>query len=156
MLRQILATSRPKRQTGVGLIEILIAVLVLSVGFLGMAALQSKALSNNNSAMVRSMATIASYSILDAMRVDVPGRNSGDYDGYSVDTSGGCSDPGNGRLSDVILEDWCEELRQTVGPASKGSITSLGGGNYLITITFDDARASGGQTEQILATQAKL
>ncbi|HER34421.1 MAG TPA: type IV pilus modification protein PilV, partial [Halothiobacillaceae bacterium] len=56
---QLMNTSiHDKRgQVGVGLIEVLIAVLVLSIGFLGMAALQTKALSNNNSAMDRTQAT---------------------------------------------------------------------------------------------------
>ncbi|MGH8455898.1 MAG: type IV pilus modification protein PilV, partial [Stenotrophobium sp.] len=62
-------TSR-SRQYGVGLIEILVAVLVLSIGILGLGALQTRALADNGSAMNQSMATLASYSILEAMRAD--------------------------------------------------------------------------------------
>ena len=62
--------GRLHAQSGVGLIEVLVAVLVLSIGFLGIAALQAMSLSTNNSDMARSMATIASYSIMDAMRAD--------------------------------------------------------------------------------------
>ena len=68
-----------RHQAGVGLIEVLVAVLVLSIGFLGVAALQARSLSTNNSAMVRSMATIASYSILDAMRADIAGARANAY-----------------------------------------------------------------------------
>src|SRR5690625_4897984 len=50
-------------QKGVGLIEVLVAVLVLSIGLLGLAQLQAKSLSTNGSAMTRSMATMFSYSI---------------------------------------------------------------------------------------------
>ena len=53
------------------MIEVLVAVLVLSIGFLGMAALQAMSLSTNNSAMARSLATINAYSILDSMRADI-------------------------------------------------------------------------------------
>ena len=70
-----------RHQAGVGLIEVLVAVLVLSIGFLGVAALQARSMSTNNSAMVRSMATIASYSILDAMRADLPNAVAGNYNG---------------------------------------------------------------------------
>ena len=66
-------------QAGVGLIEVLVAVLVLSIGFLGIAALQAMSLSTNNSAMARSMATIASYSIMDAMRADIANAKAGAY-----------------------------------------------------------------------------
>lgn len=131
------------RQSGVGLIEVLIAVLVLSIGFLGMAALQTKALSNNNSAMVRSIGTIASYSILDAMRVDQLGVSAGDYDNYSVTVPaawtapGDCTGVGKGSaLTKASQNQWCDDLGSLMGPGTKGEITADGGGNYAITITL--------------------
>jgi len=150
-------------QSGVGLIEVLIAVLVLSIGFLGMAALQSKALSNNNSAMVRSIGTIASYSILDAMRVDLAGVRAGDYDNYTVtvpDTwgePGDCAGLGQGSaLTRTHQNQWCDDLGSLMGPGTQGEIVSNGGGNYTITITFNDERATGGAAAQTMITRAKL
>jgi len=158
------------RQSGVGLIEILVAVLVLSIGFLGMAALQTRALSNNNSAMARSMGTIASYSILDAMRLDPDGVEAGDYDGYGVTVPAAWSQPGDcsgvttsgGALAQANQEQWCDDLGSLVGPGTQGQITARGGDNYRIIITFNDQRASGGDTDgdatdgQTITTQAKL
>lgn len=152
------------RQSGVGLIEVLVAVLVLSIGFLGMAALQSKALSNNNSAMVRSIGTVASYSILDAMRIDPDGVDAGDYDDFSVTVpadwaaSGDCTGKGSGSaLTTTIQNQWCDDLGGLMGPGTKGDITSAsGGGNYTITITFNDERATGGDEGQTMITRAKL
>jgi len=142
------------RQQGVGLIEVLIAVLVLSIGFLGLAALQAKALQNNNSAMTRSMATIASYSILDAMRADPTGVTAGSYDGKSV-TVGNCPAAG-ASLASKQLNFWCAQELLPLGAGSTGLITSLGGGNYRITLTFNDSRATGGNAAQTITTQAKL
>ncbi|HET8763670.1 MAG TPA: type IV pilus modification protein PilV [Rhodanobacter sp.] len=71
-------------QRGVGMIEVLVAVLVLSIGFVGIAALQARSLSTNNSAMARSMATVDSYSILDAMRADLANAVANSYDGTVV------------------------------------------------------------------------
>lgn len=151
------------RQSGVGLIEVLIAVLVLSIGFLGMAALQSKALSNNNSAMVRSIGTIASYSILDAMRVDSAGVGAGSYDNYSVTVPttwaapGDCTGVGKGgSLTKASQNQWCDDLGSLMGPGTEGDITPNGGGNYTITITFNDERATGGEAGQTMITRAKL
>ena len=76
------------RQAGVGLIEVLIAVLVLSVGFLGIAALQARSLSMNNSSMARSMATIGTYSMLDAMSADLASAKAQSSHGVSASTSG--------------------------------------------------------------------
>ncbi|QBM18064.1 hypothetical protein MARI_21930 [Marinobacter sp. JH2] len=151
------------RQTGVGLIEVLIAVLVLSIGFLGMAALQSKALSNNNSAMVRSIGTIASYSIVDAMRVDLTGVRDGDYDGLKVTVPSDWAAPGDcsvatkgSALAKLNQNQWCDDLGSLMGPGTEGEIAADGGGNYTITITFNDERATGGVAGQTMITRAKL
>ena len=56
------------RTQGFALLEVLIAVLVLSIGLLGTAALQASALRNNQSSLERSMAVAQSYAILDAIR----------------------------------------------------------------------------------------
>lgn len=154
----------PTNQAGVGLIEVLIAVLVLSIGFLGMAALQSKALSNNNSAMVRSIGTIASYSIVDAMRIDLAGVRAGHYDDdveVTVPTDwtapGDCSGATKGNaLTQANLNQWCDDLGSLMGPGTKGEIEDAGGGNYIITITFNDERATGGVAGQTMITRAKL
>lgn len=160
MIRPIPAIpDSPWRQRGVGLIEILIAVLVLSIGFLGMAALQSKALSNNNSAMARSMGTIATYSILDAMRIDPDGVDAGSYDDVEVTVKSdlSCDGVGTGAsLATTNLQNWCAELGRLIGPGAVGRINALNGGNYEIEIEFDDSRASGGDTDQTLVTRAKL
>ncbi|HEU0198650.1 MAG TPA: type IV pilus modification protein PilV, partial [Nevskiaceae bacterium] len=78
-------TTRPYAprwaQAGVGLIEVLVAALVLAVGILGIAALQTKALASSGDAMGRSMATIATYSIIDAMSLDATNAKNGSYNG---------------------------------------------------------------------------
>ncbi len=62
------SASAPQR--GVGLIEVLISLLVLSIGMLGLAGLQLFSLRNNQGAMERSMAVVETHSIADAMRAD--------------------------------------------------------------------------------------
>ncbi|MFI9650974.1 type IV pilus modification protein PilV [Guyparkeria sp. GHLCS8-2] len=150
-----------KRQAGVGLIEILIAVLVLSIGFLGMAALQTKALSNNNSAMDRTQATIASYSILDAMRADRANVLNGNYN--TTVTVGSCPGAG-GTLASVQLDRWCTgstgvtppDGLAALGTGATGEISCDGNGICEITVTFDDDKATGGSSAQEVVTRARL
>lgn len=142
-------------QCGVGLIEVLIAVLVLSIGFLGIAALQAKSLSTNNSAMARSMATVASYSILDAMRADRANALAGVYN--STVTANAC--PAVGSLSANQLNQWCLDLGQALGAtaATTGNVNCSGTGDCIITIQFDDSRAgTGGTSTQQVVTRALL
>lgn len=154
------------RQRGIGMIEVLIAVLIVSIGFLGMAALQARALSTNNSAMARSMATIASYSILDAMRADIVNAGTGAYNGTV--TANGCTAPGtSSSLAISQLYAWCNQLGSALGAVasttgavncSAASPTSV---DCTVTIQFDDSRAgkagtTGGTGVQTVVTRAGL
>ncbi|WEN16695.1 type IV pilus modification protein PilV [Rhodanobacter sp. AS-Z3] len=151
-------------QGGVGLIEVLVAVLVLSIAFLGIAALQAMSLSTNNSAMARSMATISSYSILDAMRADFNTAKAGTYNhtGSGSIKANACPAGTGGSLADAQVSQWCGQLKQALG----ASATTTGDINCstvndnvdcTVTITFDDSRAGvGGSSVQSVTTRAML
>jgi len=55
-------------QRGVSLIEVLVSVLIFSVGLLGLAALQLNSMKANQTATVRSHATFLAYEMGDRMR----------------------------------------------------------------------------------------
>lgn len=61
------------RQRGVGLVEVLMAVLILSIGVLGFAGMQLKALKSVGSSFNRSQATILADDILSRIAVN-PGQ----------------------------------------------------------------------------------
>jgi len=69
-----------RRDRGFTLIEVMVALLVLSIGLLGLAGLQVAALQNNQSAFMRSQATALAYDLADRMRSNVVGTISGNYD----------------------------------------------------------------------------
>lgn len=62
--------ARPQR--GFSLIEVLIAVLILGVGLLGLALLQSISLRNGTSAAHRTQATNLAYEMIDMIRANRP------------------------------------------------------------------------------------
>lgn len=153
------ATRKPQR--GVGLIEVLVAVLVLSIGFLGMAALEARSLTNNNSAMARSMATIASYSILDAMRADLTNAKAGSYNTATPIKADACP-AASSTLASVQLAHWCGQLAATLGASATttGSINCTATGDCTVTVQFDDSRANAGGDQAAnltsVATRAML
>lgn len=59
-----------RRMSGVTLIEVLVAVLVLSIGLLGLAALQGASLQAGQSAYFRTQATNLAYEVADFARVN--------------------------------------------------------------------------------------
>jgi type IV pilus assembly protein PilV len=75
-------------EQGFTLIEVLVALVILSVGLIGLAALQTGGLRNNNSAVIRSQAVLAAEDILDRMRANRTDALGEDYDialGTAVD-----------------------------------------------------------------------
>ncbi|HCO43738.1 MAG TPA: type IV pilus modification protein PilV [Gammaproteobacteria bacterium] len=143
----------PYHQHGVGLIEVLVSVLVLSIGLLGIAWVQTRALSSNNSSMARSMAVVASYSILDALRADRV--NATAYNGTV--TTNACPDPGT--LVQTQLSNWCNELAAALGAVANttGEVTCAADGECTITITYDDSRiGAGGNATQTVVTKGML
>src|SRR3546814_2837565 len=108
-------TNSYSRQRGVGMIEVLVSVLVLSVGLLGIALVQTRALANNNSSMGRSLATVATYSILEAIRADR--ANLAAYSDISVE--GGSCAAGGSTLHEQQINAWCKELADTLGAVDR-------------------------------------
>ena len=63
-------TTSKSRQRGVSMIEVLVSIIVLSIGLLGMAALMATSLRNNQSATFRTEATNLAYNYIDMMRAN--------------------------------------------------------------------------------------
>ena len=69
-----------KRNQGFTFIELLMAVLVLGIGLVGVAGLQSIALGMNHGSYLRSQATLLAGDIADRMRANPAGVGNGAYD----------------------------------------------------------------------------
>lgn len=147
--------SRRSRVRGATLIEILVALLVLSFGILGMVALQARAIKGNHSAMQRTQAVMMSYYILDAMRVDrqrikLTPNMYDTTDAYSAAAFNGTT------LEDHNRKHWIESLKTTIGSpgdtTTKGSITCTKTGEIVdctVKVTWDDSRANGLGTQTV-------
>jgi type IV pilus assembly protein PilV len=76
------AGKQGKRSSrGFTLIEILVALVVLSIGLLGVAALQLLSLRSNHASALRSQATYLAYDIVDRMRAN---RTAALANGYNI------------------------------------------------------------------------
>lgn len=142
----------PRLQRGVGLIEILIAVLVLSIGLLGIALVQVRSLSGNNSSMTRSSAVIASYSVLEILRTKRT-------DALGIDQNLDASDCDASGSAFIVeqLNNWCQnELAERLGASANGHVVCDAAGVCTVTITFhtlDCGQADDGQQSDGLCTQ---
>ena len=105
-----------RSQQGVAMLEVLIAFFVLSIGLMGLAGLQIKALQFNQSAFQQSQATIAVYDILDRMRLNRAAVVGGGYD-----TGGFVNSHSAGDLADTDLNAWLTTISGSL-PDGEGSV----------------------------------
>jgi len=119
--------TRRKRQSGFTLLEVLVALVVLSIGLLGIGKLVLVSSKGNDSAYMRSQATAFAYSILDDMRANrdqaLAGAYivaTGAYAGAQDCVTGTCS-PSQLVVSD--LQSWKTTLGQQL-PSGDGSVTT--------------------------------
>jgi type IV pilus assembly protein PilV len=64
---------RPRYAAGFSLLEVLVALFVLSIGLLGLAALQTTGIRFNQQSYQRTQATLQAYEIIDRMRANRAG-----------------------------------------------------------------------------------
>lgn len=151
------ATRRlPGKQAGVGLIEVLVAVLILAVGMLGVAALQATALRNSQSSLERSQAVVYSYAVLDAMRANQAAARAGAYDMAMQ-----CKAVAGGTLAQSDRSTWLANLKSTLGDDACGAIEcqAVGGSDTrdcTVTVRWNDSRGTDGQAQQQITTRTRV
>ncbi|MGE5625332.1 MAG: type IV pilus modification protein PilV, partial [Bacillota bacterium] len=126
-------SSNPKRASGFSLIEVLIALVILSVGTLGIAAMMAVSLKSKNSAYSRTQANDLAYTILDRMRAN---RATAIQHGYDIalgakpaappadDCIGSASDCTPAQIADLDLTQWKNNL-SSILPSGDGSIRTV-------------------------------
>ena len=154
-------TSKPlinfNKNLGFTLIEVLVALVVLAIGFLAMATLQALSLSSNNSSAALNMATIQTYSILDVMRADIINAKAGAYNIPATPTT--ACPTSQSTFVDTQISQWCNQIGSTMGvsPTTTGAINCTNIGYCTITIVFDNTRTGApGATNQQVVTNAFL
>jgi type IV pilus assembly protein PilV len=137
-----------RTQTGAGLIESLVSLFVVSIGFIGFAGLQLNGLAASNNSLLRSKAVLLSYQMADRVRANLPGVAAGAYNDLTgVPTNPGCISTGC-TSAQVALNDYAEWSAEVAAvlPAGTGTIclTSTpnacdGAGDvYAITLTWTE------------------
>ncbi len=155
-------------QRGVGMLEILVTVLILSIGFLAVAKMQVQGMRFSQSAYVEAQAYFMITDMMDRMRSNADGVRAGFYDNKG--TSASASNPNCGvnycdeaSLAEQDLYEWSallHPLRQTTDfvPALPGSdqvtpsaiITRQANGLYRLTATWVERIGNNDQNQQMV------
>lgn len=123
-----------RRQEGMTLIEVLIAMLILAIGLLGGAGLQLNALKYTRSALMNTQASFIAQDLLERMRANA----GGDYRVTGLDRTS----PTLSGVAGQDLNEFKRNIRQFAGDAAKGTV-AVSGQQVRISLEWNDAR--GGQ-----------
>ena len=145
------ARTRSRGERGVGLVEVLVSVLIVTLGLLGAAALQATALRNNQGSYERTQTAILTQGIFDAMRANLANVTANAYNtgGYI------CTAPTASDLASSDIARWVGNLQSQIHPGACGSITCAAGA-CTVGVRWDDSRATGGASAQVVELQAQL
>ncbi|SFS04917.1 type IV pilus assembly protein PilV [Dyella sp. OK004] len=121
--------QRLSRQRGVSLIEVLMAVLIFSIGLIGLAGLMVMATRSNHAAYQRTQVTFLASTMADRMSANPVGVWSGNYDSTSYPVSASTAannDCSSGCTPDALAASdqraWSSQLK-TFLPNVKASIS---------------------------------
>jgi len=133
-----------KSHRGFALVEVLVTVVVLSVGLLGLAGLQVTGQRNNHSAYLRSQAVFLAYDMVDRMRANMKGVTAGNYNNISgIPSNPGCITTGctPAQMAQYDAYQWNTQMAQQL-PSGQGTVT-VAGSLYTITVKWDDEHSGG-------------
>jgi len=136
----LIDSNKMKNQTGLGLIESLITLLVISIGLLGIASLQITSMQQTASAQWHSQAAWYSYEMTD--RISANSANFNLYDGidtdaddYTMDCKKDSCAPA--QMMEADAKDWSDMIKTL--PGGRGVINSTAAPNTLaVSVMWDD------------------
>ncbi len=124
---------------GFSMIELLVSMLLLSLGLLGVAMLQTTTLKYSHSSYLRSIAHMQTNAMIDRMRANTAGVDAGHYDSISGTPSNpSCSTCTPAQMAQRDAFDWNSDNANFL-PNGQGRI-STNGNVRTITIFWDNER----------------
>ncbi len=141
------------RQSGFTLLEVLVAILVLSIGLLGLAGLMASSIRNNHSAYQRTQATWLAYDAIDRMRVN---RANAIASTNNYNIAMGAATSGSAGLAGTDVTNWKTTLANAL-PAGDGSVAVNSTSRAVtVIIQWNDSRGTGGVNAQQLRVDTQL
>jgi type IV pilus assembly protein PilV len=133
--------NRHSTQQGFSLLEVLMALVILSIGLLGIAALQTIGLKVNHDAYQRTQAVFQAYDIIDRMRANGQGLSAGTYNSVASGATPGSANCASAACTPVELAEYdirtWNQANAKILSAGKGAISS-DAGLYTITVSWSE------------------
>lgn len=143
-----MSTIKPnntRHQSGFTLIEVMIALVIFSIGLLGLAGLQASGMKSNTTSMFRTFAIEQANDMGERIRTNWEGANNGDYDSITTTLPSNPPDCINNQCSAAQLAvfddyEW-NTFNNKLLPSGRGTVQRKGTTKiYTVTIMWDEDR----------------
>jgi type IV pilus assembly protein PilV len=147
------AGNRPAAQAGIGMIEVLVAMVILAFAMFALIGMQTTALRYQKSAHVRATASQFGADLAERVRANIRGAYEGAYNpprqAYpALDTlAPACFNPGHCTVQELAAQD-IHDWRSRLGRALTGGWGEISGSasrGFTVRVYFRDASAAAGQ-----------
>jgi type IV pilus assembly protein PilV len=137
------------------LIEVLVTVVVMSVGLLGVAGIQLTSLKNNDSAYIRSKSAIYAYNLIDYMRANRNSAIAGDYNVGLSALSDLTAPTGTPTIAETDRYNWFQHLDNNL-PSAQAAINCDATAVCVVKVEWDDSHAEGSTSTKHIVLTAQL
>ena len=124
-----------RAQRGMTLVEVLVTLVLISVGLLGVAALQLTSLKSNQESYVRSQAAMLAADMLDRMRANQTGFRAGNYD-MPNDATGFDQTGTAGTVAAADIAAWQATIDRLLPGSDADAAGRVVRNNRIVTITI--------------------
>jgi type IV pilus assembly protein PilV len=139
-----------RRQQGFSLIEVMVTMLLLSIGMLGIAGIIVNNIKNNQSSYARSQASMLAADIVDRMRAN---RGAAELSPSPYELTLTAAPAAGGGVPGADLRQWRAAVAASVPSGLSAVAVDAATRNVTVTIQWDDSRARGNGTTVGLAAQ---
>ncbi len=129
---------------GFTLVELLVSILILSIGLLGSAGLQNVGITASYSSLQRSQASWLASDMADLLRANLPAARAGAYNAAFAEAGAGCPAVSGATRAQLDLSQWRNAVCAALGGSGSGSVRVFREGELYrveIAVRWDDRRA---------------
>ena len=123
-----------QRQRGVSLVEVMVTIVILSIGLLGLAGLQANGLRASQSAFYRAQAAQFALDMTDRIRANALPATASTYA-----RTFGAAVPTGSSLRESETRDWLNRVRTL--PEGDGQV-AIAGNTVTVTVRWNDSRGT--------------
>lgn len=147
--------SLNKNQSGFTLLEVMVAIVVLSLGLLGLAGLQAATLRNNQIAYYRAIAVQQTFDMADRIRANQAGVAAGAYNALDASIPADPDCVANtctaAQMGVADHSQWNNNNARML-PGASGTVASAADGSFVITISWNENTEAGSTAQQFVTS----